>query len=99
MLVFLGIFYWFFNALERGFDFLGYHFHPRRLTVANKTLMRFVERTTRLYEQERGKPEGFPRLGAYVQRWQIWASSGMGKSGAIREGTAMNLARAVAVSG
>ena len=30
---------------------------------------RFV---TRLYEQERGKPEGFPLLGSYVRRWLGW---------------------------
>jgi hypothetical protein len=59
---------------ERGFDFLGYHFHPAKgLTVAEKTLMRFVERALRLYEQERGKPEGFPRFGLYVRRWCSWA--------------------------
>lgn len=60
---------------DRGFDFLGYHFHPKGLTVAEKTLMRFVERATRLYEQEPGKPEGYPRLGAYVQRWGSWVTS------------------------
>ncbi len=29
----------------------------------------------RLYEQERGKPESFPRLGVYVRRWLGWARS------------------------
>jgi hypothetical protein len=42
------------GRIERGFDFLGYHYHPKALTVANKVLMRFVERATRLYEQEQG---------------------------------------------
>jgi hypothetical protein len=29
---------------------------------------RLFERAHRLYEQERGKPEGLPRLGVYVER-------------------------------
>jgi len=36
---------------ERGFDFLGYHFGPEGLAVAEKTLDNFVERATRLYEE------------------------------------------------
>ncbi len=41
-----------------------------RLTLAQATVERFLERAHRLYEQEQGKPEGFPRLGAYVRRWR-----------------------------
>ena len=33
---------------------------------------------TRLYEQEKGKPEGFPVLGSYMARWMRWAHSGHG---------------------
>jgi hypothetical protein len=66
---------------KRGFDFLGYHFQPTKgLTVAEKTLMRFVERTTRLYEQERRKPEGFPRLELYIRRWVRWIRAGLPKT-------------------
>jgi len=54
------------RRIEKGFDFLGYHFSRDGLTVGKDTLKRFVERATRLYEQERGKPEGFPLLGLYV---------------------------------
>lgn len=66
----------FVGRVERGFDFLGYHFRPRGLSVADATLVKFVERATRLYEQERGKLEGFPRLGMYVRRWA--GRAGMG---------------------
>ena len=43
-----------FARIERGFDSLGYHFSPKGLTAARKTLRRFVSRATRLYEQEPG---------------------------------------------
>jgi hypothetical protein len=36
---------------ERGFDFLGYHFKPEGLSVADQTIERFKERIARLYEQ------------------------------------------------
>jgi hypothetical protein len=67
----------FIGRVERGFDFLGYHLTPGRLTLSVATVERFVERAHRLYEQERGKPEGFPRLGAYVRRWQRWTDAGL----------------------
>lgn len=31
----------------------------------------------RLDEQERGQPEGFPRLGAYTRRWWAWSRAGL----------------------
>ncbi len=40
------------RRIERGFDFLGYHFRPGQLTVAKKTIEQFVARAIRLYEQE-----------------------------------------------
>lgn len=57
---------------ERGFDFLGYQFHPSRLTVASKTLKQFVERARQLYEQEPDKTAASSRLGVYVKRWVRW---------------------------
>ncbi len=45
----------FIGPIERGFDFLGYHFNPAGLTVAHETFVRFVARATRLYEQEPGE--------------------------------------------
>ena len=46
-------------------------------------------RARRLYEQERGKPEGLTRLGAYVRRCTAWPRAGLsgrasnGASGAV----------------
>ena len=60
---------------ERGFDFLGYHFKPQRLILAQKTITNFIENGLRLYEQE--PPHGnMKRLGDYKQRWQRWVKSG-----------------------
>ena len=64
----------FIGRIEKGFDFLGYHFSPEGLQVAQQTWNRFLERAARLYEQERGSPEGFPRLGLYVERWGRWCT-------------------------
>jgi hypothetical protein len=38
----------FIGRVERGFDFLGYHLAPGRLTLARATVERFVERAHRL---------------------------------------------------
>ena len=65
---------------ERGFDFLGYHFGPEGLAIAEKTLYNFVERAIRLYEQGPGEPCGSTRLGEYVQRWVRWGRGGSRKS-------------------
>ncbi len=40
------------GRVERGFDFLGYHFRPFVLYPAAKTLEHFVEHAIRFYEQE-----------------------------------------------
>ena len=56
---------------------LGYHLAPGRLTLSRTTVERFLERAHRLYEQEHGKPEGFPQLGAYVRRWMAWSRAGL----------------------
>jgi hypothetical protein len=42
----------FIRRIERGVDFLGYHFSLKALTAARETLKRFVSRATRLYEQD-----------------------------------------------
>jgi hypothetical protein len=65
------------GRVERGFDFLGYHLRPGRLTVAKKTFQHFVERARRLYEQERGSPSRDSQLGAYVRRWIRWCRAGL----------------------
>ncbi len=48
----------FIGKIERGFDFLGYHFSRHGLRVAEATIRRFVERATRLYERGREEPDG-----------------------------------------
>ncbi len=65
------------RRIERGFDFLGYHFRPGQLTVAKKTIEQFIERAIRLYEQERERPEGPSALGSYVRRWVGWVRAGL----------------------
>ncbi len=54
----------FIGRIERGFDFLGYHFRPDRLSVAAKTIENFVARAIRLYEQEPGEPLDSSGVGA-----------------------------------
>jgi RNA-directed DNA polymerase len=67
----------FIGRIDRGFDFLGYHFSSEGLSVSQATVNKFAARATRLYEQETGKPEGFPLLGLYVQRWVRWVKGGL----------------------
>jgi RNA-directed DNA polymerase len=67
----------FIGRIERGFDFLGYHFSPKGLTAAKETLKRFVSPATRLYEQEPGEPCDSSRLGLYVDRWRRWRWAGL----------------------
>ena len=67
----------FIGRVERGFDFLGYHITPHGLSVAEETLRRFVARVTRLYEQERSRPDGSAPLGLYVRRWTQWMGAGV----------------------
>ena len=67
----------FIGRIERGFDFLGYHFRPGRLSVTEKSIENFVARAIRLYEQEPGEPSGSSRFGVYVRRWVGWVQAGL----------------------
>jgi hypothetical protein len=67
----------FIGRIERGFDFLGYHFSAEGLTVAKKTIANFIEKASRLYEQERRAPSDVSLLEMYVRRWVGWARSGV----------------------
>ena len=67
----------FVGRIEKDFDFLDYHFGPAGLSVAEKTIERFVARAIRLYEQEPGEPRGSARLELYVKRWVRWVSVGL----------------------
>ena len=61
----------FIGRIEKGFDFLGYHFSRAELTVAGTTLENFAARALRLYEQEPF------RLGDYVRQWSGWVRAGL----------------------
>jgi len=67
----------FIGKIERGFDFLGYHFRPGRLAVAQKTVEGFVSRAIQLYEQKPGETFDSSRLGTYVHRWFRWVRGGL----------------------
>ncbi len=55
-----------------------YYFGPGGLRVAKATIQRFVERASRLYEQERERPDCPSALGMYVRRWNGWVRGGLG---------------------
>lgn len=57
---------------EKGIDFLGFHFSPGGISVAETTIEKFLARAVRLYEQKRREPFGPLLLGAYVGRWERW---------------------------
>ena len=46
--------------------------------MAKQTLANFIEKASRLYEQEREDREGSSALGMYVRRWNGWVKGGMG---------------------
>ena len=50
-------------GIAKGFDFLGYSFEPKGLSIAPKTLVKFLERKTQLYEQG----ATVKRIGQYVK--------------------------------
>lgn len=70
------------GKIEKGFDFLGYHFSRKPLQLAPITVKKHVERYRRLYEQQRNKKaiseEVALVLGDYVKRWQCWCTAGLG---------------------
>jgi deoxyribodipyrimidine photolyase len=47
---------------------LGYHFSPEGLSMAEKTIEKFLAHAVGLYEQERDEPFGSPLLGSYVEK-------------------------------
>jgi RNA-directed DNA polymerase len=65
------------GKIERGFDFLGYHFSHEGLRAAKATIQKFVERVSRLYEQEREGRVSPSALGNYVRCWNGWLKSGL----------------------
>lgn len=67
----------FIGRVEKGFDFLGYHFSPEGLGVAGPTVDKFIARALLLYEHGPGEALASARLGAYVGRWVRWLGSGL----------------------
>jgi len=71
------------GRVERGFDFLGYHFKPPEISLSAKTLAKCASKALRLYEQEPPHLRA-RRLGEYLRRWHRWALSG-GVAGAMAD--------------
>jgi hypothetical protein len=67
----------FIGRVERGFDFLGYHFSTAGLSVARQTMINFIEKASRLYEQSRCTPSGVSPLEMYARRWLSWLEGGI----------------------
>jgi RNA-directed DNA polymerase len=65
------------GRIEKGFDFLGYHFSCGPLRLAHQTIQHFAARLYRLYEQQKRAPEGALILGKYVTRWLRWTRAGL----------------------
>ena len=63
----------FIDRITKGFDFLGYSFEPKGLSIAPKTLANFLERKTQLYEQG----ATVRRIGQYVRCWWRWVRAGL----------------------
>ncbi len=73
----------FIGRIEKGFDFLGYHFGPDGLGVARATIEKFIKRASRLYEQKRMGVVAPDALGMYIRRWMRWmrwVRSGVGEA-------------------
>jgi hypothetical protein len=59
----------FIGRIERSFDFPGYHFSPAGLALAKQTITNFIEKASRLYEQEHSAGRAAAALEMYVRRW------------------------------
>jgi hypothetical protein len=72
----------FIGKISKGWDFLGYHFDGKQLSVAAKTVEKHVVHYRQLYEQLSMKKatseEMALALGLYVKRWQRWVRAGIG---------------------
>lgn len=71
----------FIGKIEKGFDFLGYHFSRNSLRLAPNTIRKHVEHINQLYEQQKKKNATSKEiafiLGEYVKRWQCWCTAGL----------------------
>ena len=64
------------SRVEKGFEFLGYHYGRDGLSLASKTIDNFIAKALRLYEQEPVQTR-LERLGEYTKRWVRWTTSGL----------------------
>jgi hypothetical protein len=71
----------FIGRIEKGFNFLGYHFSRESLQLANITVKKHVQRLHQLYERQNKKKASSEEmtlvLGEYVKRWQRWCTAGL----------------------
>jgi hypothetical protein len=67
----------FIDWIERGFDFLGYRFTRAGLSLARKTFQNFIEKASRLYEQECCAALPATALEMCCQMWVQWATGGL----------------------
>jgi len=63
----------FIGQIAKGFDFLGYCFEPKGLSIAPKTLANFLDRIAQLYKQG----ATVRRIGKYVRNWWRWVRAGV----------------------
>ena len=63
----------FIGYIARGFDFLGYHFSPQGLAVAQKTIANCVDKIVDLYRDF----DRIRRVEVYIKAWLRWLYSGM----------------------
>jgi RNA-directed DNA polymerase len=68
----------FVGRIEKGFDFLGYHFGRADLRLAGKTIANAAEKIHRLYEQKQTARERAVALDEYLTRWKRWVTAGLG---------------------
>ena len=64
------------GRVEKGFEFLGYHYGRDGLSLAGKTIDNFISKALRLYEQGPVQTR-LERLGEYTKRWVCWTTSGL----------------------
>jgi len=79
------------GLIERGFDFLGYHFCRKGISLAQTTVGNFLTKLSRLYEQNRThgrkdwgwSPKSQPArsiettITTYINRFRGWANGGL----------------------
>jgi hypothetical protein len=66
----------FIGRIQKGFNFLGYHFNGLTLRVARITIENALAKITQLYE-EKASPNAGERLADYARRWRSWVRAGV----------------------